>query len=72
LTPYDYGFPSGLVVKNLLANAGAKETWVRSRDQEDPLEEEIATHPSILAWEIPWTEELSGLKSMGSRRIGHD
>ena len=41
------------MVKNLLASAGAKETWVRSRDQEDPLEEEIATHPSILAWDNP-------------------
>ena len=41
------------MVKNLLGNAGAKETWVRSCDQEDPLEEEMATHPSILAWDNP-------------------
>ena len=39
--------------------------------QEDPLEKEIATHSSILAWEIPWTEEPSGLQSMGSKRVGH-
>ena len=41
------------------------ETWVRSLDQEDPLEKEITTHSSSLAWEIPWTEELGGLQSMG-------
>ena len=39
---------------------------------EDPLEEEMATHSNILAWEIPWTEEPGGLQSMGSQRIGHD
>ena len=43
-------------------------TQVRSLDQEDPLEEEIATHSSILAWEIPWTEESGGLQSMGSQK----
>ena len=42
-----------------------QETWVLSLDREDPLEKEITTHSSILAWEIPWTEELSGLQSMG-------
>ena len=41
-----------------------KETWVRSLDREDPLEKEQATHPSILAWEIPWTEEPGRLQSM--------
>ena len=41
------------------------ETWVRSLGREDPLEKEMATHPSILAWKIPWTEELGGLQSMG-------
>ena len=40
--------------------------------QEDPLEEEMATHSSTLAWEIPWTEEPSGLQSMGSQRVGHN
>ena len=40
--------------------------------QEDPLEKEMATHSSILAWEIPWTEEAGGLQSMGSQRVGRD
>ena len=45
---------------------------VRSLNQEDPLEEGMATHSSILAWRIPWTEEPGGLQSMGSQRDGHD
>ena len=49
-----------------------RETWVRSLGWKDPLEKEMATHSSILAWRIPWTEELDGLQSMGSQRIGHD
>ena len=49
-----------------------QETWVRPLGQEDPLEEEMATHSSILAWRIPWTEETGGLQSMGSQRIGYD
>ena len=49
-----------------------QETWVRSLGQEDPLEKEMATHSSILAWRIPWTEELGGLQSTGSQRVGHD
>ena len=48
------------------------ETQVRSLGQEDPLEKEMATHSSILAWRIPWTEEPGGLQSMGSQRVGHD
>ena len=48
------------------------ETQVRSLGQEDPLEKEMATHSSLLAWEIPWTEEPGGLQSMGSQRVGHD
>ena len=48
------------------------ETWVRSLGQEDPLEKEMATHSSILAWEIPWTGEPGGLQSTGSQRVGHD
>ena len=56
-------------VKNLPA---VQETWVRSLGQEDPLEKETATHSSILAWRIPWTEKLGGLQSMGSQRVGHD
>ena len=49
-----------------------QETWVRSLDQEDPLEKEMATHSSILAWKIPWMEEPGGLQSMGSQRVRHD
>ena len=48
------------------------ETWVRSLGQEDPLEKEMATHSSNLAWKIPWTEEPGRLWSMGSQRVGHD
>ena len=48
------------------------ETWVQSLGWEDPLEKEMATHSSILAWRIPWTEEPVGLQSMGSQRVGHD
>ena len=49
-----------------------RETAVRSLDGEDPLEKEMATHSSILAWEIPQTEESGRLQSMGSQRAGHD
>ena len=49
-----------------------QETQVRSLSWEDPLEEEMATHSSIFAWEIPWTEEPGGLLSMGPQRDGHD
>ena len=48
------------------------KTWVRSLDQEDPLEKGIATHSSILAWRIPWAEEPGGLQSMGSHRVRHN
>ena len=48
-----------------------QETWVRTLGQEDPLEKEMATHSSILAWKIPWTEEPGWLLSMGSQRVGH-
>ena len=48
------------------------KTWVQSLGQEDPLEKEIATHASVLAWSTPWTEEPSGLLSMGPQRAGHD
>ena len=48
------------------------ETWIRSLSQEDPLEKEMATNSSILAWRIPWTEEPGGLQSMGLQRVKHD
>ena len=57
------------LVKNLPA---MQETWVRSLGWEDPLEKEMATQSSILAWRIPWTEEPGGLQSTGSQRVGHD
>ena len=49
-----------------------RETWVRSQGWEDSLEKEMATHSSILAWRIPWTEEPGGLQSTGSQRVRHD
>ena len=49
-----------------------QETWVQSLGQEDPLERGMATHSSILGWEIPWMEEPGGLQSMGSYRVGHN
>ena len=57
------------MVKNLPA---MEETWVRSLGQEDLLEEEVATHSSILTWKISWTEEPGELQSMGLQRVGHD
>ena len=49
-----------------------QETWVWSLGQEDPLEKEMATHSSTLAWKIPWTEKPGRLQSMASQRVGHD
>ena len=49
-----------------------RETQVQSLGQEDPLEKEMATHSSTLAWKIPWTEEPGRLQSVGSQRVGHD
>ena len=49
-----------------------QETWVPTLHREDPLEKEMATHSSILAWRIPWTEEPGGLQSTGLQRVGHD
>ena len=57
------------MVKNLPA---MQETLVQSLDQEDPLEKEMTTHSSSLAWEIPWMEEPGELQSMGLQRVGHD
>ena len=67
--PLDLRFPDDSVVKNL---AAVQEMQVRSLDQADPPEKEMVTHSSILAWEIPWTEETGRLQSMGSQRIRHD
>ena len=61
------------LVAQLVKNPPAmQETWVRSLGWEDPLEKEMATHSSILAWRIPWTEEPGGLQSTGSQRVGHN
>ena len=60
------GFSGSAAVKNPPANAG--DNRFNSLAQEDPLEKEMATHSSILAWEIPWTEELDGLQSMGLQK----
>ena len=59
-------------MKNLPANAGDARDEVRSLGWEDPLEQEMATHSSILAWEIPWTQEPGGLQSVALQRVGHD
>ena len=48
------------------------ETWIQALGQEDPLEEGMETHSSILAWRIPWTKETGGLQSTGSQRVQHD
>ena len=57
------------MVKNLLT---MQETWVQSLGWKDPVENRMATHSSILAWKIPWTEEPGRLQSMGSQRVRHD
>ena len=57
------------MVKNLPAML---ETWVQSLGWEDPLEKGMSVHSSILAWEIPWTEEPGGLQSIALQRVGHD
>ena len=63
---------ASLVAQQLKRLPTMRETWVRSLGWEDPLEKEMATHSSILAWRIPWTEEPGGLQSTGSQRVGHD
>ena len=60
------------LVQDRLPVQETQEMQARSLDREDPLEEGMATHPSVLAWRTPWTEETGGLPSMGSQRVGHD
>ena len=63
----------GLVVAQTVKHLPAmRETRIRSLGWEDPLEKEMATHSSTLAWKIPWTEELDRLQSVGSQRLGYD
>ena len=69
MQPFGRALSTSKVVKNLSA---MQETQVRSLGQEDPLEKEIATHSSILAWRIPQMEEPSRLQSMGLQRVRHD
>ena len=63
---------ASLVAQRLKHLPAMQETWVQSLGREDPLEKKMATHSSILAWRIPWTEEPGGLQSMGSQKVGHD
>ena len=64
-----WSFPGGSDSK---AFAAVRETWVQSLGQKDLLEKEMATHSSILAWKITWTEEPGRLQSVGSQRVRHD
>ena len=63
---------ASLVAQTVKRLPAVGEARVRSLGWEDPLEKEIATHSSILAWKIPWTKEPGRLQSMGSQRVGHD
>ena len=66
-----WGFPGGSAVKDPPVIQELQEMQTQSLGQEDPLEEEMATHPSILVWKISWTEEPGGLDSTGSQRISY-
>ena len=66
------GLSDSLVAQMVQNPPAMQETWVRSLGWEDPLEKEMATHSSILAWRIPWTEEPGRLQSMGWQRVRHD
>ena len=63
---------TSLVAQRVKRLPSMQETWVRSLGGEDPLEKEMATHASILAWKTPWMEKPGGLQSMESQRNGHD
>ena len=65
------GTRASLVAQMVKCLPTMRETRVRSLGWEDPLEKEMATHSSILAWKIPWTKDLGGLSSMVSKRVGH-
>ena len=69
LAPWNVASLVSQMVKNLPA---MHETWVCPLGQEDPLEKGMATHSSVLTWEIPWAEESGGLQSMGSQGVGHN
>ena len=63
---------TSLVAQMVKRLPAMRETWVQFLGREDPLEKEMATHSSTLAWKIPWTEEPGRLQSMGSQRVGQD
>ena len=65
-------YGASLVAQTVKCLPAMRGTRVRSLGQEDPLEKEVATHSSTLAWKIPWMGELGGLQSMESQRVGHD
>ena len=65
-------FITSLVAQRLKRLSATRETWIRFLGWEDPLEKEMATHSSILAWRIPWVEEPGRLQSMESQRVRHD
>ena len=71
-TMEELGFWGSSVVKNLHANVGDARDANSILGQKDPLEKEMATHSSILAWRIPWTEESDGLQSLGCKRVRHN
>ena len=66
------GFSDGSAVKNQPTVREPQETWIQPLGQENPLEEGIETHSSILAWRIQWTEEPGRLQSIGLHKVGHD
>ena len=72
VSTYLYSYNTSLVAQMVKHLSAMLETGVRSLGQEDPLENEMETHSSTLAWKIPWTEEPGRLQSMGSQRVGHD
>ena len=71
-TPYPEDLQASLVAQRVKNPPATQETWMQSLGWEDPLEEGMATHSSIPAWRIPWTEEPGRLQSMGSQRVRYD
>ena len=69
---FDTQLGTSLVAQMVKRLPAMWEIWIQSLGQEDPLEKEMATHSSTLAWTIPWMEEPGGLQSMGLQRVGHD
>ena len=72
MTLFDEYIKASQMAQRLKRLPAMQETPVQSLGREDPLEKEMATHSTILAWKIPWTEDPGRLQSMGSQRVGHD